>query len=85
MVITEHTTKDQQAIAHNDDSDMHNDEIGENTGEDTGLAKADKTNKQDKKDDERVTTVTPGNDNGDPGPPVKDSSNKDEGPAKENL
>ena len=49
MIITEHNKpKDQEAVAHNDDSDLHNDEIGENSGEDTGLAKANKED-QDKK------------------------------------
>jgi hypothetical protein len=64
MIITEHNKpKDQQAITQNDDSDLHQDEIGENTGEDTGLAKAFKQDQEKK----------------------KDSSNKGEGPAKENL
>ena len=40
MLITEHKVNDADATAHNDDSDLHNDEIGENTGEDTGLAAA---------------------------------------------
>jgi len=50
MIITTHKTIDQQAIIHNDDSDMHQDELGENSGEDTGLAKADKENQEKKKD-----------------------------------
>jgi len=52
MIITEHNKPtDQQAVAHNDDSDLHNDEIGENSGDDTGLAKAyakDQENLKDK-------------------------------------
>ena len=49
---------------------------------------------QNKPDDKRVPTVTPDNDNGDPGPPAADkdssaadadSSNKDKGPSGENL
>ena len=51
MIITEHNKHiDQQAIAHNDDSDMHEDELGENTGEDTALAKAYKEDQEKKKD-----------------------------------
>jgi hypothetical protein len=63
MIITEHKSTDQQALAHNDDSDLHNDEIGENSGDDTGLAKAYKEDQEKK----------------------KDSSNKAQGPATENL
>jgi hypothetical protein len=49
MIITEHSkAENQETISHNDDSDLHNDEIGENSGEDTGLAKAFKE-EQDKK------------------------------------
>jgi hypothetical protein len=41
---------------------------------------------QKKMDTPRVKTVTPDNDNGDPGPPAdKDSSNKGKGPKGENL
>jgi hypothetical protein len=41
---------------------------------------------QNKSDAPRVKTVTPDNDNGDPGPPAKkDSSNKGKGPKGENL
>jgi hypothetical protein len=51
MIITEHNKPiDQEAVAHNDDSDLHNDELGENTGEDTGLAKANKEELEKKKD-----------------------------------
>ena len=40
-----------EALAQNDDSDLHHDETGENTGEDTVLAKEDKVKGQKKKDD----------------------------------
>jgi len=50
MIITEHKSTDKDALAHNDDSDLHNDELGENTGEDTGLAKANKEEQEKKKD-----------------------------------
>lgn len=42
---------------------------------------------QDQKDDPRVKTVTPDNENGAPGPPdaEEDSSNKGQGPKGENL
>lgn len=41
---------------------------------------------QNKKDTPRVKTVTPENENGNPGPPAeKDSSNKGKGPKGENL
>jgi hypothetical protein len=41
MIITTHSkNEDPQIVSHNDDSDLHNDELGENSGEDTGLAKA---------------------------------------------
>jgi hypothetical protein len=43
-------------------------------------------NEQKKTDAPRVKTVTPDNDNGDPGAPAnKDSSNKGKGPKGENL
>ncbi|MDB5111234.1 MAG: hypothetical protein JWR67_2348 [Mucilaginibacter sp.] len=71
--------------AHNDDSNVHDDTTGENSGADTGLAKEDKPIEQNKEDEKRVPTVTPGNDSGDPGAPDEDTSNKNEGPAKENL
>lgn len=63
MIITEHSTpKDQQAVVHNDDSDLHQDEIGENTGEDTGLAKAYKED-QEKNKNSSNTKKGPGNEN----------------------
>jgi hypothetical protein len=43
-------------------------------------------NEQNKPDAPRVKTVTPDNDNGDPGAPAKtNSSNKGKGPKGENL
>jgi hypothetical protein len=53
---------------------------------DKDLNKGTQPNVQKKADSPRVTTVTPGNDNGKPGAPAsKDSSNKGKGPAGENL
>jgi hypothetical protein len=40
---------------------------------------------QNKPDEKRVTTVIPDNDSGKPGPAGKNSSNKGQGPAGENL
>ena len=51
MIITEHNKPiNQEALTHNDDSDLHNDELGENSGDDTGLAKAYKEEQEKKKD-----------------------------------
>ena len=53
---------------------------------DNNLEKGKQPTEQKKEDEKRVPTVTPDNDNGDPGPPADDSSsNKDGGPSKENL
>jgi hypothetical protein len=53
---------------------------------DSNLQKGTQAGEQNKSDRPRVKTVTPDNDNGDPGAPAqKDSSNKDKGPAGENL
>jgi len=50
------------------------------------LQKGIQAGEQSKPDKPRVKTVTPDNDNGDPGAPAqKDSSNKGKGPAGENL
>lgn len=50
------------------------------------LEKGNQPTKQDKPDEERVPTVTPDNNSGDPGPAAdEDSSNKGKGPAGENL
>jgi hypothetical protein len=52
----------------------------------TDTQKEPQPNKQEKQDSQRVTTVTPGNENGDPGlPDEKESSNKGKGPKGENL
>ncbi|RVU03115.1 hypothetical protein EOD41_04050 [Mucilaginibacter limnophilus] len=69
----------------NENTDPREDQIGENDG--GNLAKGDQPTEQTQPDDERVETVTPDNDSGDPGPPVeeRDSSNKDGGPKEENL
>jgi hypothetical protein len=61
------TISNKNSEKNNDDSDLHNDEIGENTGDDTLIAKAAKLK---------------------PGEDVKTkqaSSNKEQGPAGENL
>jgi hypothetical protein len=53
---------------------------------DSNLQKGIQVGEQSKRDRPHVKTVTPDNDNGDPGAPArKDSSNKDKGPAGENL
>jgi hypothetical protein len=63
MIIIEHSTpKDPQAVAHNDDSDLHKDELGENTGEDTGLAKAYKED-QEKNKNTSIKPKGPGKEN----------------------
>ncbi len=55
------------------------------TGKDS-LAKGKQPQEQKKPDSKRVDTVTPDNDNGKPGAPAaKNSSNKGQGPAGENL
>ncbi|MDB5130894.1 MAG: hypothetical protein JWR02_643 [Mucilaginibacter sp.] len=54
-----------------------------NTGK---LAKGNQSTVQNKPDEKRVPTVTPDNDSGKPGPSSeKNSSNKGQGPAGENL
>ena len=86
-------------IADSDSGKKSEDTLDENTGADTELAKGTEPNVQDKPDDPRVKTVTPGFDKGNPGAPVDDkpdankgqdgadvpSSNKGQGPAGENL
>ena len=53
---------------------------------DSDLKKGAQAGEQSKSDSPRVKTVTPDNDNGDPGKPVqKDLSNKGKGPSGENL
>lgn len=54
--------------------------------DDSDLQKGTQAGEQSKPDSPRVKTITPDNDNGEPGAPVQqDSSNKDKGPAGENL
>ena len=53
---------------------------------DSNLAKGKQPTVQNKPDDTRVKTVAPDNDSGKPGAPAnKNSSNKGQGPAGENL
>jgi len=49
------------------------------------LAKGKQATVQSKPDSKRVTTVTPSNDSGKPGPSSEKSSNVGQGPAGENL
>lgn len=57
-----------------------------NTDQDQNLNKGKQPSEQKKADSPRVATVTPDNENGEPGAPAeKDSSNKGKGPAGENL
>ena len=84
-------------VANYDSTDNSDDTLGDNKG-DAALAKGNEPGTQDKSDDPRVKTVTPDNDNGDPGPstekpitnssaeqPITNSSNTGQGPAVENL
>lgn len=69
-----------------DDKIINKDDSVTNKDGDNNLEKGEQPTNQKKPDKERVPTVTPDNDNGDPGPPADDNStNKDGGPAKENL
>jgi hypothetical protein len=58
---------------------------------DNDLEKGSQPTEQKKPDEERVTTVTPDNDNGEPGPPVEENildeniSKDGQGPSAENL
>jgi hypothetical protein len=54
--------------------DVH-EEKQENTNGKHDLAKGNQPNVQKKPDNERVKTVTPDNDSGDPGPPVEERKN----------
>ncbi|GGH07225.1 hypothetical protein [Mucilaginibacter phyllosphaerae] len=66
-------------------ANVANENIRTNTDSDE-IDKGSEPNVQDKPDDTRVKTVTPGNDNGDPGPDTEqDASNKGKGPSGENL
>ena len=54
--------------------------------DDPALQKGNQPNEQNKPDSKRVPTVTPGDENGNPGAPAEmDSSNKGKGPSGENL
>jgi hypothetical protein len=78
MNITENTNPKDERITNDDNAVTNND--------DTSTSQ--EPTEQDKPDEVRVPTVTPGNENGDPGPdeePEDDSSNKGKGPAGENL
>jgi hypothetical protein len=69
-----------------DDKITNKDDAVTNKDGDNNLEKGEQPTDQKKPDKERVPTVTPDNDNGDPGPPAEESSsNKDGGPAQENL
>jgi hypothetical protein len=69
----EHITNDDSAVTNKDG--------------DNNLEKGEQPAVEDESDSERVKTVTPDNENGDPGPPDEESdpSNKGKGPADENL
>lgn len=54
-----------------DDQITNNDNSVTNKDGDTDLEKGKLETEQKKPDDERVPTVTPDNDNGDPGPPAE--------------
>ncbi|MDB5115788.1 MAG: hypothetical protein JWQ79_1280 [Mucilaginibacter sp.] len=76
--------------AYNDPKDEHitnNDTAITNKDGDNNLEKGEQPTEQEKPDSERVETVTPDNENGDPGPPDEEenTSNKGQGPAGENL
>jgi len=69
-----------------DDKITNKDDAVTNKDGDNNLEKGELPTDQKKPDKERVPTVTPDNDNGDPGPPEEESSsNKDGGLAQENL
>jgi hypothetical protein len=72
-----------------DDQITNQDDSVTNKDGDNNLEQGEQPNIQDKPDEERVPTVTPAHDSGDPTPPKgdedSDSSNKDGGPAEENL
>ncbi|MBE9583816.1 hypothetical protein IM792_05100 [Mucilaginibacter sp. JRF] len=52
-------------------------ETTENGKDEHDLAKGNQPTEQKKDDDERVHTVTPDNDSGDPGPPVEERTKTD--------
>lgn len=58
---------EEQNPLRNDDTEFGDDTLGENTG-DSALEKDREENQQPNKNDPRIKTVTPDNDNGEPGP-----------------
>jgi len=56
-------------MAPKDEKIINKDNSATNQEADKGLEKGELETKQQRPDDERVPTVTPDNDNGDPGPP----------------
>lgn len=78
-------TNQDQKVTNNDNTTAGDDTIGENA-DNAAIKKGDEPNVQDNPDGPRVTTVTPDNDSGDPGPSTEQpSSNKGQGPSGENL
>jgi len=78
METTESTNPKDERITNDDNAITNN--------EDTATSQ--QPNEQDKPDEVRVPTITPGNENGDPTPdaePEDDTSNKGKGPKGENL
>ena len=99
MISNDSNTADprNKDVANYDSTDKSDDTLGENTG-DSALDKGNEPGTQDNFDGPLVKTVTPDNDNGDPGPsteqsvtnssaeqPITNSSNKGQGPSGENL
>ncbi len=70
-----------------DEQITNDDNAVTNKDGDNNLEKGQQLTEQEKPDAERIETVTPDNENGDPGPPEdeEDSSNVGKGPAGENL
>jgi hypothetical protein len=69
-----------------DDQITNKDDSVTNKDGNNSLEKGEQRTHQKKADEKRVPTVTPDNDNGDPGPPVKNnSSNKNGDPSNDNL
>lgn len=69
-----------------DDKITNRDDSVTNKDGNNNLEKGEQPTNQKRPDEKRVPTITPDNDNGDPGPPVEDgSSNKNGGSARENL
>jgi hypothetical protein len=59
-------------MAPKDEKIINKDNSATNKEADSDLEKGEQETVQQKPDDERVPTVTPDNDNGDPGPPAED-------------